>query len=349
MKRWIPILVSGLTCLVACNRKAEDKPSVQPSVNDRSGLPPATAVPTSLVDLGGPCSQGLLNDRLRLSGKQEEDLRKAKNWDALVEGAKQNVRDACSIPYRWANLFRVLVDAGRNSEATQVLTEMKGRGFPLPFAVLSKADAHFLSDEDFRQSSVGLEFEARSKEIAETMRRGEASLSSMTKAELPPDLYRSEGACPFECCTYRTWKTTEPIELLESIRSTKVVAMIAAGVSVKALTGIVDVEPEPYVALENLGALKAGDVLFFLDNLGEGHVNYWYNGKLKPDLGLEQGLLFYSYENCNENAGPGSCSIRKVHPEKEYRNEWWVHIRTTDGKEGWILNTGQFDNVDACG
>jgi hypothetical protein len=286
---------------------------------------------------------------LALTGKQEEDLRKAKNWDAFIEGAKENVRDSCSNAYRWGNLFSVFVDAHRYAEATQVLNEMKTRGFPLPFAVLSKADSAYLSADEFRQSTVGLEFEARSKEITETMKRAEAALASMNKTELPPSLYRSEGSCPFECCTYRMWKTTKPVALLESIRSTKVIATIAAGVSVRALTGEVDVEPEPYVALEDLAALKAGDVIFFLDNLGEGHVNYWYNGKLKPDLGLDDGLLFYSYESCVQNTGPGSCSIRKLHPEKEYRNEWWVHLRTASGKEGWVLNTGQFDNMDACG
>jgi len=348
IQRWLPILLSGLIGLAACSRKAEDKPSLQSSVGDQDKLPPTPVVPASPLDLGGPCSE-TPQTRLALTGKQEADLRKAKNWNALIEGAKQNVRDLCSNAYRWGNLFNAFVDAHRYTEATQVLNEMKTRGFPLPFATLSKADSGFLSGEEFRRSSLGLEFEARSREVAETMRRAESSLSSMDAKDLPPSLYTEKGACPFECCTYRKWKTTKPVQLLESIRSSKVVATIAAGVSVQALTGQVDVEPVPYVALEDLGVLKAGDVIFFLNNLGEGYVNYWYNGKLKPELGLDDGLLFYTYENCTQNSGPGSCSLRKLHPEKEYRNEWWVHLRTANGKEGWVLNTGQFDNMDACG
>jgi hypothetical protein len=42
------------------------------------------------------------------------------------------------------------------------------------------------------------------------------------------------------------------------------------------------------------------------------------------------------------------CSLRKLQPEKSFRTEWWVKIRYA-GKEGWVLNTGQFDNVDPCG
>ena len=103
------------------------------------------------------------------------------------------------------------------------------------------------------------------------------------------------------------------------------------------------------MALEDLGELKEGGVIFLLDNLGEGHVNYWYNGKLKPELNLDEGLYFYEYENCVPGAGPRTYSLRKLQPELKYRNDWWVRIHTVDGKGGWVLNEGQFDNMDACG
>ncbi|HYR89834.1 MAG TPA: hypothetical protein VE422_37520 [Terriglobia bacterium] len=97
------------------------------------------------------------------------------------------------------------------------------------------------------------------------------------------------------------------------------------------------------------GLLKAGDVIFFLDYLGEGQVNYWYDGSFNPELELD-GLYTYAYENCQANNPiAGACSLRKLHPEKKFLNEWWVKIRTSAGKEGWVVNKGQFGNTDACG
>jgi hypothetical protein len=91
-------------------------------------------------------------------------------------------------------------------------------------------------------------------------------------------------------------------------------------------------------------------VIFFLDNIGEGYVNYWYDGKLNPDLGLTEGLRLYTYEDCSSNAArtKGICSLKKLYPERTFKSEWWVKIRF-QGKVGWVLNTGQFSNVDACG
>src|SRR5437773_1218518 len=144
----------------------------------------------------------------------------------------------------------------------------------------------FLASVAFRGSTVGSEFSAREKEFDGALRRAEAKLLAMTGQERPPNPYRSQGACPFECCTYRQWKTKTVIQLRESIDSARVVAEVSAGSWIQAITGDVYVEPEPYAALESHGRLNAGDVIFFLDNRGEGFVNYWHDGKLNPDVGL---------------------------------------------------------------
>jgi hypothetical protein len=276
-------------------------------------------------------------------------LRKAGKFDAIIEAAKENVRNACAIPYRWSRLFSAFVEAQRYTEAVQTLHEMAGRGIPLPFAALSRSAPEFLTSKEFQDSTVGFRYETRKLEIDRLMQGAEAKLGAMNSSDLPPPVYESKGACPFECCTYREWKTNKPVELVESIGSATVVAGVAAGVDVRGVTGEVHIEPRPYVALEDIGQLKAGDVIFLLDSRGEGHFNYWYNGELEPELGFEEGLAMYSYESCQINSGKGSCSLRQLHPEKKYRNDWWVRIRTSDGKEGWTLNTGQFDNIDACG
>ena len=243
-----------------------------------------------------------------------------------------------------------LVNGHHYTEAVQVLNDMATRGFPMPHAVVSKADPSFLASNEFKESAKGIEYAARENEIQRAMRMAENELASMTDKDLPPQSYRHAGACPFEGCTYREWKTRSAIQLQESIDSPKTIAEVPAGVSVLGLTGEVRLEPEPYAVLADNGALKAGDVIFFLDNIGEGHVNYWYHGKLNPELGVGEGLHYYSYENCQSNAArmKAACSLRKLRPGKTFINEWWVKIRF-GAKEGWVLNTGQFDNVDALG
>jgi hypothetical protein len=107
-----------------------------------------------------------------------------------------------------------------------------------------------------------------------------------------------------------------------------------------------------YLCTERDLRVRQGDERIRTGRKGDTHneVNYWYRGKLNPDLGLNEGLLFYSYDDCQPNTARmrGACSLKKLRPEKTFMNEWWVKIRY-QGKEGWVLNTGQFDNVDACG
>jgi len=142
------------------------------------------------------------------------------------------------------------------------------------------------------------------------------------------------------------------VKLRETIDSGKIIGEIPPGSPVQALTGEVRVEPEPYAVLQDNGILKAGDVIFFLDYRGEGHINYHYGGKLNPELGIDPALVAYTTENCNANAARGGkdpCWLKKLRPDKTFLKEWWVKIRMANGKVGWALNTGQFENVDACG
>jgi FKBP-type peptidyl-prolyl cis-trans isomerase FkpA len=304
-------------------------------------------------DLGGPCA--LRGQRgqprpLSLTGKQQEELRRIRNWDALIEGARQNVRSDCSVPYRWETLFFALLDGHRYRDAIQVLTDMAMRRFPLPHAVLAKGDPAFLTSDEFKASESGMEYARTEDANEQNIRLAESRLSSMPAQERPPNPYRAVGACPFECCVYREWTTKSAVQLLESIDSTTIVAEIPANTRVQAVTGEVWVEPQPYVALKDNGFLKAGDVIFFLDYLGEGFVNYWHNGRVNPRAAQRDGLFADTYENCNaNNPNPAACSLKKLYPERKFSNEWWVKIRTTGGKEGWVLNTGQFANTDACG
>lgn len=300
-------------------------------------------------DLGGPCHLRGPHRPLALTGRQQVELRRTGNWDALIDGLRQDVRSNCVIAFRWEKLFIALVEGRRYREAVQVLTDMAMRRFPLPHALIAKANPGFLTSEEFKTSEFGIEYAATEISIQRNMQLAAVKLSSMDDKARPPIPYRAKGACPFECCTYRDWTTRSAVQLVESIGSNTIVAEIPEGTRVAGVTGEVWVEPEPYAVLTDNGALKAGDVIFFLDNMGEGQVNYWYNGSLNPPLELGDGLHGYTYENCSaNNVIAGACSLRKLQPEKTFMNEWWVKIRTSAGKEGWVLNKGQFANTDAC-
>lgn len=307
---------------------------------------------TTTFSLGGSCHEPPRTRPLALTFKQQEELREAKNWDALVDGAKQDVRNFCSNPYRWQELFTALLDAHRYDEALQVMNQMSVRGFPLPHAFLSRAGPAFLNSTEFKDSSMGAQYAARDAEIKDIMLRAERDLASMSKQDLPPNPYRSVGACPGQCCNHKRWKTDTAVQLRESIDSPKVVAEIPANVTVLALTGEVRGDPEPYVVLEDFGRLKAGDILFFLDDVGEWRVNFWYRGKLNPELGLPDefsGLSLYTDEECYASDLKGACSLRRLQPQRKFLKQTWIRLRTSDGKEGWVLHSHQFSYVDKCG
>jgi pentatricopeptide repeat protein len=356
MKQRIMILAAlcGLIFASACARnKAKDQIETGSNSQPTSSNPVAGEQHESAesqFDLGGPCLPRGPFRQFALSGVQEEELRRQGKWDELIRGKTAIVRDDCSVPARWEQLFMALVSGRRHHEALQVLNEMTRRGFPLPNAVLERADPGFLAAKEFSESNQGIEYAAREKENQQNLRHAENALSSMAAKDLPPNPYRHDGACPFECCTYRQWRTKAAVQLRKAIDSSKIVAEIPAGASVAGLTGEVRGEPEPYAVLEDNGELKAGSVIFFLDNIGEGYVNYWYQGELNPGLGLPAGLRSYTYEQCDSNGASlkGNCSLKRMRPERKFGNEWWVKIRFA-GTEGWALNTGQFDNVDACG
>ncbi len=361
-----PVYESSFKCVVllclflvmtAC-AKSPDRPAGPPNSTAVSQAPqpaPVSSPPESAparFDLGGPC---LLSDRLSpatITGNQKEELRSDSQWEPLIEAAKQDVRGGCSVPYRWQTLFTALVNGHRYADAVKVLDEMKSRGFPLPHSLLSEADAAFRTSDEFTQSAIGIEYRKREDEVQRSIKLAEEQLAAMNPNELPANPYISKGACPFECCTYREWKTKSAVQLRESIGSEKIIAEIPAGTSIRALTGEVHVEPEPYAVLADNGMLKAGDVIFFLDYRGEGYTNYWYQGRLSPDIGADDGLASQTTENCQANAakdGTDPCWLTRLRPQKKFLNEWWVQLRTKDGKVGWTLNIGQFENMDSCG
>ena len=142
----------------------------------------------------------------------------------------------------------------------------------------------------------------------------------------PPNPFVDKGACPFECCTFRDWRTNRAVTLLDKPNGTRKITIVAAGTVVRGVTGQVFSAPILLTAAHDYpeSPIKTGDVFYALHNAGEGYWAVWFRGKV------------YSVE-----FGP-----------KETTNDtskWWVNIRTRHGKTGWVLDREQFDLQDSCG
>ena len=166
--------------------------------------------------------------------------------------------------------------------------------------------------------------------------------------------YIAQGACPFECCTYREWQAREDVPAYaeprdDAIKVTTVkidgrvtaetgfVVTKAAGV-VKVLRNI-SVGYPPEARGPNISSelnLRPGDILYLLHPLGEGNSLFWYEGKTYIDQ-----ILF---------GEPGSREM----PEPPFREmseakyDWWVKIRTAAGRILWLKNPPYFRYADAC-
>jgi hypothetical protein len=161
----------------------------------------------------------------------------------------------------------------------------------------------------------------------------------------PPAVYVDKGACPFECCTYREWRTEKTtVAYARPSKRSRRVGRFKVGTRVVALTGEVRTAPGKFVILKEHGEYKPGDVLWVYTPLGEGVYKVWFKGRMR-DEGLDymSGPYGRSIPGCEETP---ACWGRL---EKKLRVEWWVRIRSADGWVGWTDRAENFSNKDSCG
>jgi len=172
----------------------------------------------------------------------------------------------------------------------------------------------------------------------------QAGTSKPAPAQAAPEVFVDEGACPFECCTYRTWTPRAEIAVLERPeRGAPQIAVLAAGHDIQALDGHVRTRGVPFHFTQALGDDKPGDVRMVYTYQGEGFFRTWKDGRWE-----EAELAFSPYggtggTRCTESA---HCV---GYLERELQSEWWVRVRLPDGRTGWVDGHAGFDNQDACG
>ena len=164
------------------------------------------------------------------------------------------------------------------------------------------------------------------------------------KAEKPALPKVDENACPFEGCQFGAWTATGEVQLYSTWKSDrKPVSKVGNGDSVMALTGVhLTLEPEEVQVTAPIAdyGLKPGDIVFGYMNLGEGVFNAWFNGNWVDEFD-GSGIIGPDHSGCSRN-----CNAKLLKPG---RFEWWVQIKTKDGRTGWTQETDKFDGKDALG
>lgn len=135
----------------------------------------------------------------------------------------------------------------------------------------------------------------------------------------------------------------------ERSESAPIVTSVQLGETVVALTGVVVTERPGRATVvdpEEVGSdisggsleLRPGDSILLLHYQGEGMWLAWSSGTQFSIFVRQNPGSFYAGE-----APPDSLRIDSWPDAK-----WWIHIRTSTGKEGWTDQPDHFDGKDAC-
>lgn len=171
-----------------------------------------------------------------------------------------------------------------------------------------------------------------------------ASIIALAPLKLP---YVARDACPFECCQYGRWVARSPLRVHPEAHDRRHVSFtLAAGDSFQALSGDVWVDRPGKIRVRRAMPLnggkdraRQGSTLLLLDQLGEGGWRAWCDERIVMT---------------NEDDWIRGDSLVRLERWPEF--EWWVHIRSHDGRTGWILLDDAHaegdlpvDGADGCG
>jgi len=156
------------------------------------------------------------------------------------------------------------------------------------------------------------------------------------QAPRPPANYRDNGACPFECCTYRRWSVdTDTVIYKDQSEKSGVAFRVRKGEHVVGLTGVVITLKPGKAAVRKATTIgegkrktrvKPGDVLYLMHYLGEGFYKTWFRG------------VIYDLEM--------STTIQVL---TEPDTVWWVKVRNNRNQVGWSKQNDNFGDMDSCG
>jgi hypothetical protein len=194
------------------------------------------------------------------------------------------------------------------------------------------------------------------------------ALNQAPDSGAPAMPYVDQGACPFECCTYRDWVAEAGFQavdywMADGAGKRKPSFKIVKGERVTAMTGVVLTTQPGVVRIVKPGEIEVyskrlprapaekirlseGDRLYLFTNQGEGYVSGWFRGRVLESFDT---VGFAPAADCDKLTG-GCVGIVERRPE----SEWWVKVRNRQGAIGWLLipkgfSALSFDKMDGCG
>jgi hypothetical protein len=162
----------------------------------------------------------------------------------------------------------------------------------------------------------------------------------LAEENIHPTTYIDEGACPFECCTYREWivKETADIQISPDMKS-QIIGTAVKGDKVDGVTGIVIVDsPGKVEVVKECKSYKKGDIIWVYTYLGEGFYKVWFDGKMY----VEDVYFMSGWAKCTKD---GTCWGKVI---AKPQSTWWVKIKNKAGIEGWSNKPQNFGNNDSC-
>ena len=164
----------------------------------------------------------------------------------------------------------------------------------------------------------------------------------------PPIPFDENGACPFQCCTYREWTVDWDTDLHTDRKDDAPIAFHASlNDTVTAVTGVVTTTKvgratanrQVTVGAQHL-PVPVGQTIYLLRNIGGGDWKIWVNGVTDQQYIPNQGYCVGDKMTSDE------CAITVV---EQPQIVWWAKVRDARGREGWTREVDHFGNIDACG
>lgn len=151
-------------------------------------------------------------------------------------------------------------------------------------------------------------------------------------------------ACPFEGCSFGKWKVLKESTMYSTWQENRTeISKLKAGEEVTGLTGVhVTSKPDRILVKKEIPSLglNPGDIILRYMYVGEGFANIWAKG------------TWHKEADCSflkEKNGDGCTRDCSAVVTDEGVKNWWVNIKTSDGKQGWVLAEDNFGGMDALG
>ena len=133
---------------------------------------------------------------------------KQRDYEAAVDMRKELIRYQCHNHFLWFYLAELYVELSQNDDAITVLDYLyEKRDNEVDRRLHTEGNAlHPLAQsQEFQRSALAGKLSQARALLGERKQEYRKKLEALPQGEKPPRHYVAKDACPFECCTFRTW------------------------------------------------------------------------------------------------------------------------------------------------